>query len=57
MIKKKLRGEDGTKSFNLRIPVELCNRLDEVADEANMSRNELIKKLLTESIDSVKVEE
>lgn len=57
-IKKiKLRGEDGMKSFNIRIPIELCDKLDFIADTANISRNELIKKLLTASIDSVKIEE
>lgn len=59
MVKKKmkLRGEDGMKSFNIRIPIELCDKLDDVADSANISRNELIKTLLSESIDSVKIEE
>ena len=55
--KKQLRGEDGMKSFNIRIPQELCDKLDKVADSANISRNELIKTLLEQSIDSVEIEE
>lgn len=55
--KKKLRGEDGMKSFNIRIPAELCDKLDRVAENANMSRNELIKILLEKAVDSVEIED
>lgn len=55
--KKKLRGEDGMKSFNIRIPIELCDKLDKVSEEANMSRNELIKTLLEQAVESVEIEE
>ena len=46
--KKRLRGEDGFRLLSIRIPLELYNKLDEVADEANMSRNE-VKKVLNQS--------
>ncbi len=55
-IKKKLRGEDDTKTFSIRIPSALCDKLDKIADEANISRNALIKILLEKSVDSVEVE-
>lgn len=51
--KKRLRGEDGFRLLSIRIPLELYNKLDEVADEANMSRNEVINILLEEGIKSV----
>ena len=44
--KKKLRGEDGYKLLSIRIPLELYERLDQIAEEANTSRNEIINILL-----------
>lgn len=55
--KRKLKGEDGHKSFSIRIPGELCDKLDEIATEVNISRNELIKILLTEGVKSVKIKD
>lgn len=55
--RKKLRGEDDCKSFSIRIPTELCSKLDAVAIEVNMSRNELINILLKESIKSISIQD
>lgn len=55
--KKRLRGEDGFRLLSIRIPLELYSKLDEVADEANISRNELINILLEEGIRSVIIKE
>ena len=55
--KRKLKGEDGHKSFSVRIPGELCDQLDKIANEVNISRNELINILLTEGVKSVKIKD
>ena len=57
LSRKKLREEDSCKSFSIRIPSDLCDQLDAIADEVCISRNELIKILLTESIKSVKIQD
>ena len=51
--KKKLRGEDGYKLLSIRIPLELYERLDHIAEEANTSRNEIINILLEEGAKAV----
>lgn len=55
--KKKLRGEDGYKLLSIRIPVELYDRLDKIAEDANTSRNEIINILLEEGSKSVVIKE
>lgn len=55
--KKRLRGEDGYKLLSIRIPVELYECLDRIAEEANTSRNEIINILLEESVKSVIIRE
>ena len=51
--KKKLRGEDGYKLLSIRIPLEIYERLDQIAEEANTSRNEIINILLEEGAKAV----
>lgn len=51
--KKKLHGEDGYKLLSIRIPLELYERLDQIAEEANTSRNEIINILLEEGAKAV----
>lgn len=46
--KKKLRVEDGYKLLSIRIPTELYDQLDKIAEDANSSRNEIINILLEE---------
>lgn len=46
VIKKKLKGDDGYKTFSIRIKEETVLRLDELSKETNRSRNELINTLL-----------
>lgn len=43
-IRKK--GEDGTKTFSIRIKQETVDRIDELARKTDRSRNELIGMLL-----------
>ena len=43
---KGLKGEDGYKTFSIRIKDETVAKLNALADETNRSRNELINLLL-----------
>lgn len=44
--KKSLKGEDGYKTFSIRIKEETVAGLDALAQSSNRSRNELINTLL-----------
>jgi len=44
--KKALKGEDGYKTFSVRIKEETVAGLDNLAQSTNRSRNELINTLL-----------
>ena len=44
--KKPLKGEDGYKTFSIRIKDETVNNLDIISKATNRSRNELINILL-----------
>ncbi len=51
IIKRKpLKGEDGYKTFSIRIKDETVDSLDELAQKTNRSRNELINILLEYAI-------
>ena len=53
--KKSLKGEDGYKTFSVRIKEETITRLNKLSEETNRSRNELINILLDYAIDNSKV--
>ncbi len=53
--KKKLKGEDGYKTFSVRIKDETVEKLNKLSEETNRSRNELINILLDYAIDNSKV--
>lgn len=53
--KKALKGEDGYKTFSIRIKDETVNRLDELSRVTNRSRNELINLLLDFAIDNSEI--
>ena len=53
--KKSLKGEDGYKTFSIRIKDETVERLDSLSKETNRSRNELINILLDYAIDNSEV--
>ena len=53
--KKSLRGEDGYKTFSIRIKEETVARLDKLAEETGRSRNELITLLLDFALDNSEV--
>ena len=53
--KKILKGEDGYKTFSVRIKEETVVKLNKLSAETNRSRNELINILLDYAIDNSKV--
>ena len=53
--KKGLKGEDGYKTFSIRLKDETVNKLNKLADETNRSRNELINILLDYAINNSEV--
>ncbi len=53
-IRKK--GEDGTKTFSIRIKQETVDRIDELARKTDRSRNELIGMLLDFGLDHCETE-
>ncbi len=53
--KKTLKGEDGYKTFSIRIKDETVANLDKLAEETNRSRNELINILLDYAIKNSEV--
>ena len=53
--KKNLKGEDGYKTFSVRIKDETVNKLNNLSKETNRSRNELINILLDFAINNSKV--
>ena len=53
--KKSLKGEDGYKTFSIRIKDETVLKLDRLAEETNRSRNELINILLDYAIENSEV--
>jgi len=53
--KKNLKGDDGYKTFSVRIKEETVAKLNKLSEETNRSRNELINILLDYAIDNSKV--
>jgi len=53
--KKSLKGEDGYKTFSIRIKDETVSNLDKLAEQTNRSRNELINILLDYAIENSEV--
>ena len=53
--KKSLKGEDGHKTFSIRIKDETVTKLDQLSLQTNRSRNELINILLEYAIDHCEV--
>ena len=56
IIKKKtLKGEDGYKTFSIRIKEDTVKRLEELSSETSRSRNELINIMLDFALDNCEV--
>ena len=54
--KKKLKGEDGYKTFSIRVKEETVNELDRLSQETNRSRNELVNILLQFAIQNCEIQ-
>jgi predicted transcriptional regulator len=53
--KDSVKGEDGYKTFSIRIKESIVTTLDDLATESNRSRNELINIILEQALDNIKV--
>ena len=53
--KKSFKGDDGYKTFFVRIKEETVNALDDLSKSTNRSRNELINILLNYAIENCEV--
>lgn len=57
IITKKAKGEDGHKTFSIRIKDETVDRLDDIATKTNRSRNDLINMLLDYAMDYCEIDD
>ena len=55
--KKHFNGKNGFKELSIKLPLDLYERLDEVAEEADISKNDLVNALLEDGIRSVMIKE
>ena len=55
-IKIKKRGDDGYKTISARMKEGVLEKIDQLAQESNRSRNELINIILESSIDDVEID-
>ncbi len=53
--KKTLKGEDGYKTFSIRIKETSVAKLDDLSKATNRSRNELINILLDYAMDNCEI--
>lgn len=53
---KKMRGNDGYKTFSIRIKEEIVDSIDSVSSQTGHSRNELIGMFLEYALNNCKVE-
>ena len=55
--KSNLKGEDGYKTFSIRIKESTVEQLDEIAEKSNRSRNGLINMILEFAVANCEIEE
>lgn len=55
--KKELKGDDGYKTFSVRVKDSIVNQLDNISIKTNRSRNELINIMLEYGIENCLIEE
>lgn len=53
--KRRLKGDDGYKTFSIRIKEDTVTKLNKLSEQTNRSRNELINILLDFAIDNCQV--
>lgn len=49
------KGDDGYKIISVRIKEGVLNKIDDLSQQSNRSRNELINILLENSVDDVEI--
>lgn len=54
---KRTKGEDGYKTFSIRIKEDTVVKIDEISAKTGRSRNELIGMFLNYAIDRCRIEE
>ena len=54
---KRSKGEDGYKTFSIRVREELVKNIDNISDKSGRSRNEIIALLLQYGVEHCKIEE
>lgn len=54
---KKLKGEDGCKTFSIRVREDIVTRIDKIATQTNRSRNELIGTFLEYALERCIIEQ
>jgi len=55
--KSNLKGDDGYKTFSIRIKESTVEQLDEIAEKSNRSRNGLINLILELAVANCEIEE
>lgn len=55
VIKINKKGEDGYKIISVRIKEGTLKKIDDLSNESNRSRNELINIILETSVDDVEI--
>ncbi len=55
--KNKLKGDDGYKVFSVRIKDETVMKLEQISNESNRSRNEIINALLDFAITRCEIDD
>lgn len=53
--KRRLKGDDGFKFFSVRLEQGLVDRIDNIAEYTNRSRNELIGILLRYAVENCEI--
>lgn len=53
--KRRLKGDDGFKVFSVRLEQELVDKIDDIAEYTNRSRNELIGILLRYAVENCEI--
>ena len=57
MRQKPLKGEDGCRTFSVRIREDIVSRMDLIAAQTGRSRNELVGIFLEYALDHCEIEE
>ena len=55
IIRINKKGEDGYKVISVRIKENTLKKIDELSDESNRSRNEIINIILENAVDEVEI--